>query len=257
MTKPMPQTILSVQNLSKSFGGVHAVSHCTFHIRKNSITGLIGPNGAGKTTMFDLLSGLLTADTGEIIFNNEKITHLPPYRRARRGLARTFQLIRVFPEMTVLDNVTAALLQSKHQHAHRALFVRKKEVTKLHALSMEHLRTVNLHEKAHLLAGELSYGQQKLLEIIRAVAMGGELFLLDEPAAGINPTMLTEIIALIHTLQKQGKTILVIEHNMGFVMNLCEEIIVMDRGTEIAVGPPAEIQKNPRVLEAYLGTFKA
>lgn len=252
-----PQTILSVKNLSKHFGGVHAVEHCSFEIRHNSITGLIGPNGAGKTTMFDLLSGLLIPDTGEITFQDQNITAMPPHRRARHGLARTFQMIRVFPEMTVIDNVTAALLQSKHQHAHKALFVRQKEIRELQKQSMAHLHTVKLHEKAHLLAGELSYGQQKLLEMIRAVAMGGELFLLDEPAAGINPTMLTEIITLIRTLQQQGKTILIIEHNMGFVMNLCEEIIVMDRGKEIAVGAPKEIQKNPRVLEAYLGTVRS
>lgn len=254
--KITPQTILSVHNLSKYFGGVHAVDHCSFHVRKNSITGLIGPNGAGKTTMFDLLSGLLTPDSGEILFKNENSTHSSPFKRARQGMARTFQMIRVFPEMTVLDNITAALLQSKHQHAHKALFVRRKEIKKLEEQSMEHLRTIKIHEKAHLLAGELSYGQQKLLEIIRAVAMGGELFLLDEPAAGINPTMLTEIIALIYNLQKQGKTILIIEHNMGFVMNLCEEVIVMDRGKEIAIGTPDEIQKNTRVLEAYLGVKK-
>lgn len=254
--KITPQIILSVQNLTKHFGGVHAVDHCSFNVQKNSITGLIGPNGAGKTTIFDLLSGLLTPDFGEILFKNENNTESPPFQRARNGMARTFQMIRIFPEMTVLDNVTAALLQSKHQHAHKALFVRRKEVKKLEEQSMEHLHTVKIHEKAHLLAGELSYGQQKLLEIIRAVAMGGELFLLDEPAAGINPTMLTEIIALIYNLQKQGKTILIIEHNMGFIMNLCEQVIVMDRGKEIAVGTPAEIQKNARVLEAYLGVKK-
>ncbi len=249
---PSHEFILSIQNLHKAFGGLNAVQDCSFTVRRNSITGLIGPNGAGKTTLFSLVTGLLKPDRGTIHFKGQDITHSPTHRRVRAGLTQTFQAIRLFPELTVLDNLLVALKDNK-QGLHHIFLNQKKLQKRLTQEATDQLRSVNLHEKAHLLAGELSYGQQKLLEILRAAALNPEMMLLDEPAAGVNRTMLHTIIALIQRLQKEGKTFLIIEHDMGFIMGLSEKIVVMDYGKEIAVGSPEEIQKNSKVLEAYLG----
>ncbi len=252
---PDRKNILTIRNLHKSFGGVKAVQNCHFTVRKNSITGLIGPNGAGKTTAFNLITGLLAPDEGEIILNGTNITKWPTYKRAQAGLARTFQAIRIFPELTPIENIRVALKDNKQGLRH--IFLNQKKLQKkLHDEALALLKSVGLEKIAHLRAGELSYGQQKLLEILRTVALDPDIILLDEPAAGVNPTMLKIIINLIKKLQKQGKTIVVIEHDMGFIMNLCEKIVVMDYGKEIAMGKPQEIQKNPDVLKAYLGRSK-
>lgn len=250
--KQRHDNILSIRNLHKSFGGLKAVNDCEFTIRRNSITGLIGPNGAGKTTIFNLITGLLKLDEGQVIFDDQDITEWPTYKRARAGLTRTFQAIRIFPELTPIENIRVTLKENK-QGIHHIFVNQEKLQKKLHKEAMKLLKSVGLEDVAHLKAGELSYGQQKLLEILRTIAMDPQMILLDEPAAGVNPTMLKLIINLIYKLQEQGKTVLVIEHDMGFIMNLCEKIIVMDYGKEIAMGPPKEIQKDPDVLEAYLG----
>ncbi len=249
--KPMPK-ILEIKKLVKKFGGLHACDHANFAIEENSITGLIGPNGAGKTTVFDLISGFLESDAGEIHFRHENITSIPPWKRASLGIGRTFQAVRLFPELSVIDNVLAALpnCPDGFLDIFRPLKKRKHE---LREQAMDYLRLANLHEHSLAKASSLSYGQQKLLEIIRAAASGSDLLLLDEPAAGVNRTMLHHIVELIKKLKSQGKTIIIVEHDMGFVMSLCEKIIVMDRGKEIAEGSPHEIQKNPQVLSAYLG----
>lgn len=262
MTKnlhPIPP-ILELKKLSKTFGGIHAVDGVSFTIAPNSITGLIGPNGAGKTTTFDLISGLIPSSSGEIFFNGENITRLPTHHRTKTngGLARTFQMVRLFPELTVLDNLLV-ILQHRHQHISNIFTsmlhpsLEKKELHDIRTRAYELLAEVNLDTHGSAYAKNLSYGQQKLLEITRCIATGADLFLLDEPAAGVNPTMLKTIEKLIRTLHAQGKTILIVEHNMPFVMGLCEKIIVMDQGKELMEGTPHEVQHNPKVLEAYLG----
>lgn len=244
--------ILELKSVVKSFGGLCAVDNASFKIEENSITGLIGPNGAGKTTIFDLITGLLTADSGQITFKHEDIIKSRAWERSKSGIARTFQSIRLFPELTVIDNILAALPHSPDSFLDifKPLKKKKKEM-KTQAVDM--LKIVSLENHALSHASSLSYGQQKLLEIIRAYASGGDLFLLDEPAAGINRTMLHHVINLIKYLKSIGKTIVIVEHDMNFVMALCERIIVLDRGKEIAKGTPAEIRKNPLVLDAYLG----
>lgn len=244
--------ILTIQNLTKRFGGLAAVNDCSFSVAANSITGLIGPNGAGKTTTYDLITGILEPTAGTIYFRDEDITRLPAWKRARRGLARTFQLVRLFPELTAIDNLLI-VLQKNHQQIHHIFTASRAELRRLHDEAMELLKRVNIDHLAHTYAKNLSYGQQKLLEITRALATHADLLLLDEPAAGVNPTMLRTIEKVIHDLHAEGKTILVVEHNMPFVMTNCETIIVMDQGSQILTGTPREVQSSPRVLEAYLG----
>lgn len=248
--------ILEITNLSKSFGGINAVNNCSFAVEENSITGLIGPNGAGKTTLFDLITGLIKQDTGTIKFKNENIQHWKMYKRAQKGIGRTFQMIRLFPELRAIDNIVVTL-KNHRENLIQSLFFTKKQARKLQEEALEILKLVDLEEKAELKAQELSYGQQKLLEIIRAISLESDLLLLDEPAAGVNPTMLTRIIKLIQQYHKEGRTFLIVEHNMNFVMSLCQKIIVLDYGKEIAHGTPQEIQNNPHVLEAYLGKSTA
>ncbi len=248
--------LLSVKKISKSFGGITAVDKCSFEVKKSEILGLIGPNGSGKTTMFNLITGIYSADSGNIIYKGEDITKMPTNERAVFGIGRTFQLIRLFPKLTVMDNM---LIAQKYVHAERfwnQLF-RKRHVDEEDNSKRERatqlLKMVNLDHKTDDLAENLSYGQQKLLEIVRALAMEPELLLLDEPIAGVNPTMTRQILALIKTLNDKGMTILIIEHNMNVMMNFCDRLVVVDYGKEIAAGPPSRIKSNRKVIEAYLG----
>lgn len=250
--------VLEVIDLHKNFGGIKAVAGCDFTVERGKITALIGPNGAGKTTVFNLITGLLKIDKGKIILEGDDITNLSPYKRALYGVSRTFQIIRLFPKMTVIENMLIAM-KHKHEGLFDALIQSKKMKTleeNNEKRAMELLEFINLHEKANELAGNLSYGQQKLLEIARALAQEPEILMLDEPAAGVNPTMLKKIGELLIRLKKQGKTILFIEHNMEFVMNVADKVVVMDYGDEIAVGSPKEIQSNKKVIDAYLGVAK-
>lgn len=248
----MKPPLLKIEHLVKRFGGLAAVNHCNFEIAQNSITALIGPNGAGKTTLFDLMTGVLEHDSGEIFFKGNPLGNLPAHRRSQRGIARTFQAIRIFPELTALENIMLAFPENRERFLDCFRPIKKWQAQLKHR-ALELLEKIHLHEKAHTPAGSLSYGQQKLLEIMRAAATDAELFLLDEPAAGVNRTMLHTIISLIKQLHADGKTVIIVEHDMGFVMELSQRVIVMDYGKEIAEGTPEEIQKNPKVLEAYLG----
>ncbi len=245
-------SLLKIEHLVKHFGGLAAVNHCNLEIAKNSITALIGPNGAGKTTLFDLISGMTAHDQGEIYFKGKPIGKLQAHARARLGIARTFQAIRIFPELTALENIMLAFPENRERFLDCFRSIKKSQSPLKHR-ALELLEKIHLHEKAHSPAGSLSYGQQKLLEIMRAAATNAELLLLDEPAAGVNRTMLHTIITLIKQFHADGKTVVIVEHDMGFVMELSERVIVMDYGKEIAEGTPKEIQKNPKVLEAYLG----
>jgi ABC-type branched-subunit amino acid transport system ATPase component len=228
------KTILSVKNLDKHFGGVYAVHNCSFDIKQGTITSLIGPNGAGKTTAFNLISGILTPDKGRILFNNKKITGLKPHQVARAGISRTFQLAKVFKNLTAKDNLLIA---------HKAS---DKELQKT-------LDAVHYRRELNTIAGELSYGNQRLLEIARALLLPHELLMLDEPTSGVNPKVRQELKQILKNLKKQGKTILLIEHDMDFVMSISDEIIVLNQGTVLTRGSPEKVRKDKRVLEAYLG----
>lgn len=249
--------VLEVNNLSKNFGGLKAVNNFNLVIEEGEIIGLIGPNGAGKTTVFNLITGLYKPTSGCIIFMGENITGLPPYLIAQRGIARTFQNIRLFKGNTVLDNVRAVSHPTIKYNLIDALlrtprFYREEERVTREA--MELLETLNLAGRANEKAGNLAYGDQRRLEIARALAARPKLLLLDEPAAGMNPAEVKRMVELIRYIKDKFKlTILLIEHQMGMVMNLCERVVVMDFGQVIATGTPAEIRHNPVVLEAYLG----
>jgi branched-chain amino acid transport system ATP-binding protein len=247
--------MLKVTDLHKEFGGIKAVHDCDFHVKKGEIVGLIGPNGAGKTTVFNLVTGYIRPDRGTVIFDGADVTSLKPHIIARMGLSRTFQMIRLFPNMTVLENMLLAM-KNQDEGFRAAIFrnpLMRKKVKQGLVRAIEMLEFVDLHAKKNELAKNLSYGQQKLLEIARALVNDPELLLLDEPAAGVNLTMLKKIKGLINKLKEQGKTILLVEHNMEFVMEMCDKVVVLDHGEEIAVGTPKQIQKNKKVLEAYLG----
>jgi branched-chain amino acid transport system ATP-binding protein len=230
--------ILEVKGVTKRFGGVTAVNRCSLSLTPGKIYGLIGPNGSGKTTLFNCITGLERRDQGEVRFKGERIDGLKPYQVARRGIGRTFQIIRIFPELTALENLLV-VTQGPFEAARRR--------------AEELLRFVTLDGLRNEYAGNLSYGQQKLLEFIRVLMTDPELILLDEPAAGVNPTLLNELLAAIGSLRDRGKTILIVEHDMKVVMGLCEMVFVLDYGEKIAEGPPGVIQTDERVIEAYFG----
>lgn len=238
------------------FGGLRAVDAVSFTVREHTITGLIGPNGAGKTTLFNILAGMHRPDAGHIRFRGEALEGLAPHRVFRKGLARTFQIPRPFPEMSVLENLLVAPSLQSGERFWLNWFARKRvraEEATLHAKAIEVLRFLKLERLRDELAKNLSGGQQKLLEIGRALIAEPRMILLDEPGAGVNPTLLAEIVERIRELHTRGVTFLLIEHNMDLVMQLCDPILVMANGALLMQGSAREVQSDPRVLDAYLG----
>jgi branched-chain amino acid transport system ATP-binding protein len=255
------EVILDVSNLCKNFGGLSAVKNFNLTIKKGELAGLIGPNGAGKTTAFNLITGIYGPTSGNITFRGDSLAGLSPFEITKLGIARTFQNIRLFPSLTVLDNVRIAY----HSHAGYSLMdaflhttnyqAKEKELTER---AQEFLAVFNLHTRQGEIARNLPYGEQRRLEIARALAADPYLLLLDEPAAGMNPNEIVSLMELIHFIRDRfDLTILLIEHQMRVVMGICEHITVMDFGEVIAHGNPEEIQNNQRVVEAYLGRGSA
>lgn len=248
--------ILEVKGLTKHFGGLRALEEVSFKVRKGAIVSVIGPNGAGKTTLFNCLTGLTRPTKGHVYMGEKEITGLQPHEIAYSGIARTFQNIRLFKGMTVLENV----MVGEHIHIKTDLLqaiIRGKGFKSRERdavdKAMEYLGFVGLEEKAHMPAFNLSYGDQKRLEIARALAMEPSILLLDEPTAGMNPIETSGVMELILNLQKLGKTVILIEHDMKVVMGISETIIVLDHGVKIAEGPPDVVRMDPLVIEAYLG----
>jgi branched-chain amino acid transport system ATP-binding protein len=248
--------MLTTRQLVRAFGSLRAVDGVDLEVRSRSITGLIGPNGAGKTTLFNLIAGALAPSAGEIRFDGEPISGLSPDRIFRKGVARTFQVPRPFPQMTVLENLMLVPLEQTGERFWnnwwRGGMVRREERA-ARERAMDVLGLCALAEKAGELAGRLSGGQQKLLELARVLMIEPRLILLDEPAAGVNPALLDTLIERIVLLNQRGITFLVIEHNLDLVMSVCEPIVVMAQGKVIYDGDAAGVRRDPRVLDAYLG----
>ncbi len=241
-------SILEIQAISKSFGGIHALDNCSLVVEQGTITGLIGPNGSGKTTLFNVITGYEHIDAGAIRFNGKDISKENAARIFDRGIGRTFQLTRIFSRLTVLENMHVALPRNMKG------LLKESGSSEERQQALELLDFVNLSKLKDELAGSLSYGQKKLLEFALILVAKPQMILLDEPAGGVNPTMINELARSIRTLNEQQKiTFLVVEHNMEFVMRLCHTVNVMHRGTTIAGGTPDEVRKNPKVLDAYLG----
>ncbi len=230
--------ILSVEAVSRSFGGVAAVNRVSLTLEPGRIYGLIGPNGSGKTTLFNCITGVERADEGEIRFKGRRIDRLKPHTIFHLGMGRTFQVIRVFPELTALENLLVVTTSGYEEARRRA---------------RDLLGLVKLERLADEFAGNLSYGQQKLVEFTRVLMTDPDLILLDEPAAGVNRTLLNELLDAVRRLRDQGKTVLLVEHDMKVVMGLCETVLVLDHGEKLAEGTPGVIQADERVIEAYFG----
>ena len=241
-------SLLQATGVSKSFGGIQALNECSISVEQGSITGLIGPNGSGKTTMFNVITGYERQDTGQVQFNGLDISRLGPDKIFKMGIGRTFQLTRIFPRLTVTENMHIA--------------IRRKGLTSLfsrwsasgeHERALQLLQFVGLTHLKDAPAGSLSYGQRKLLELAFILIAEPTMILLDEPAGGINPTLIGQLGERIRELNRQGVTFLIVEHNMEFVMGLCNRVMVMHRGAKLAEGTPEAVRSNPAVLEAYLG----
>jgi len=232
------EPILVVDRVVKRFGGVTAVNGVSLSLKAGHIYGLIGPNGSGKTTLFNCITGVERIDQGQIHFKGRRLDGLKPHRVFHEGIGRTFQIIRVFPELTALENL---------------LVVTTNDYASARARAQELLAFVKLERLAGEFAGNLSYGQQKLVEFVRVLMTDPELILLDETAAGVNRTLLNDLLDAVRTLRDRGKTILLVEHDMKMVMGLCETVFVLDHGEKLAEGPPGIIQTDERVIEAYFG----
>jgi len=252
-------SLLSLEKVTQRFGGLVALDNVSLAIKQGGITAIIGPNGAGKTTLFNAISGLRTPTEGRVAFDGDDITGVAPERAARRGLVRTFQLVQLFEALTVLENVKVG----RHLHTSGGLLSalmpwRARTIeAQVEDIARELLERVGLAAQAGTIASTLPYGQKRLLEIARALAAEPKLLLLDEPAAGLNRTETRRLADVIRAIAAQGVTVLLIEHDMSFVMNIADRVAVLDFGKLIAEGTPAEVQKNKDVIAAYLGTMEA
>lgn len=248
--------LLQVNNVTRTFGGVTALDGVSLAVEKGAVHGLIGPNGAGKTTLINVLSGIIAPSSGEVLFDDRPVHALPAHQLAARGVARTFQNIRLFPAMTCLENVIAG----QHLVAPRPYFPRlfclpsaRQEEKELRRQAMDCLQRVGIEARAHFSAKALSYGERRRLEIARALASRPRLLLLDEPVAGMRQKEVQQVGGLIQSLAAEGMTILLIEHNMSFVMGLCSRITVLNFGRTLITGSPEQVTRHPDVIEAYLG----
>lgn len=242
--------LLRAEGVSKAFGGVQALNNCSLSIEKGSITGLIGPNGSGKTTLFNVITGYVKPESGTVTFGGTTITGARPNKIFAMGIGRTFQLTRIFARISVLENM---LVATQHDEGWLRGLTRSMSSTAEVATAMEWLEFVGIAKLARLQAGALSFGQRKLLELAYVLVADPDVILLDEPAGGVNLTLINEITDKIRSLNRDGKTFLIVEHNMEFVMNLCDEVTVMHQGTDLVTGTPSEVRSNPQVLDAYLG----
>jgi branched-chain amino acid transport system ATP-binding protein len=237
--------ILSVENLSRSFGGIKANDDISFNVDQESILGIIGPNGAGKSTLFDLITGYTKADSGKVKFFEKNIFGLSPDKISNLGIGRTFQKLKPFADQTLLENVMIGA------------FVKEQNIKKARDKALEIIDFVNLIEKRHHFAKELSTGQRKRLEMARAMAIEPKLLLMDEVTGGVDQKTIPGLVELIKKLKKTGVTIITIEHNINIIMEISDNVLALDQGKSIAFGPPKEIQKNKEVIDSYLGTFDA
>ncbi|MFD1037027.1 ABC transporter ATP-binding protein [Virgibacillus byunsanensis] len=248
--------VLEINTISKRFGGVQALMDVSFQVKKGEVLGLIGPNGAGKTTMFNIITSMFPPTSGEVVFHNQDITNMKSHAITKVGICRTFQNIRLFPEMTVLENVTVGQHCRSRSGVWSGFFKTKSQKTEeeqIRSKALGLLELVGLEEHKDTFGENLAYGQQRRLEIARALASEPSLLLLDEPAAGMNEKETNDLFDLIQKIKQLGVTILLIEHDMPLVMRTCDRIVVLNFGKKIAEGIPDDIKNNPEVVEAYLG----